>query len=117
MHYLLLLPIGEHGWCVLIKHRSFNQEESWLLVAVVMPVTLIAFIRLGLYRAVLRYIGSKVTIAILIGLSISVFTLVDGKFFHWVFFTSYYPPYLCGISIDFCRREPLCCPSNGNADP
>ena len=76
------------AWVVRIDNSSvFYQQESWLLLAIVLPVTLIAFIRLGLYRAVLRYMGSKVAVAILIGLGISVFTLVMAGFF-----TGYYLP-------------------------
>ncbi|MGS2716916.1 polysaccharide biosynthesis protein [Eionea flava] len=70
------------AWIFRLDSASvFYKQESWLLFAIVLPVTLIAFIRLGLYRAVLRYMSSKVAVAILIGVSVSVFTLVMAGFF------------------------------------
>jgi len=74
------------AWVVRLDDMSvFYQVESWLLFAVVLPVTLMAFAHLGLYRAVLRYMGSKVAVVILIGLSVSVFTLVMTNFFTGYF--------------------------------
>ena len=70
------------AWIVRIDSSSvFYQKDSWLIFAIVLPITLIAFVRLGLYRAVLRYMGSKVSVAILLGIGISVFTLVMVGFF------------------------------------
>ena len=69
------------AWVVRIDKSSvFYQQVAWLLFAIVLPVTLLAFVRLGLYRAVLRYMGSKVAVAILLGLGISVFTLVTTAY-------------------------------------
>lgn len=75
------------AWVVRIDAWSVFYQEAWLLFAIVLPVTLLAFVRLGLYRAVLRYMSSKVAVAILVGLGISVFTLVMAGFF-----TNYYLP-------------------------
>jgi FlaA1/EpsC-like NDP-sugar epimerase len=76
------------AWVVRVDSSSvFYQQDSWLLFAIVLPITLITFVRLDLYRAVLRYMGSKVAIAILIGIGVSVFTLVMAGFF-----TGYYLP-------------------------
>jgi len=41
--------------------------ENWYLLSILLPITLITFMKLGLYRAILRYIGMKAVITILIG--------------------------------------------------
>lgn len=70
------------AWMVRVDQTSiFYQQGNWVLFAIVLPITLLAFVRLGLYRAVLRYMGVKVAIAVLIGLAISVLTLVFSAFF------------------------------------
>ncbi|AOT09686.1 polysaccharide biosynthesis protein [Pseudoalteromonas luteoviolacea] len=55
--------------------------ENWLLLSIVIPCSLFAFVNLGLYRAVLRYVGSHAVGAIVVGTSISTVVLVLASFF------------------------------------
>ncbi|GGQ33974.1 polysaccharide biosynthesis protein [Shewanella litoralis] len=53
----------------------------WLLLLTVVPVSLVAFAKLGLYRAVLRYMGSQALTAIAIGVLLSTVSLVLFAFY------------------------------------
>ena len=45
--------------------------KSWVALAVVAPLTILVFIRLGFYRAVIRYIASRALAVILLGSAMS----------------------------------------------
>lgn len=53
----------------------------WLLLLIVVPVSLFAFAKLGLYRAVLRYMGAQALTAIAIGVLLSTVSLVLFAFY------------------------------------
>jgi FlaA1/EpsC-like NDP-sugar epimerase len=53
----------------------------WIILAAVLPLSLLIFIRLGLYRAVLRYMSSKAVWAIVAGTGASTACLVLIAFF------------------------------------
>ena len=52
------------------------KAQYWGLIALTIPISIAAFVRLGLYRAVLRYIGSQAFTAIVAGVFTSTLTLV-----------------------------------------
>lgn len=52
------------------------KAQYWGLIALTIPISIAAFIRLGLYRAVLRYIGSHAFTAIVAGVLVSTVALV-----------------------------------------
>lgn len=52
------------------------KAQYWGLIALTIPVSIAAFVRLGLYRAVLRYIGSQALTAIVAGVLVSTIALV-----------------------------------------
>ncbi|MBS0043577.1 polysaccharide biosynthesis protein [Shewanella sp. M16] len=52
------------------------KSQYWGLIALTLPVSIAAFVRLGLYRAVLRYLGSQALSAIVAGVFVSTITLV-----------------------------------------
>ncbi|AZZ99562.1 nucleoside-diphosphate sugar epimerase/dehydratase [Pseudoalteromonas sp. R3] len=62
----------------------FFEVGNWLLLSLVLPISIFAFINLGLYRAVLRYVGAHAIGAILIGAIISTVALVMASFFTHV---------------------------------
>jgi FlaA1/EpsC-like NDP-sugar epimerase len=53
----------------------------WGVISVVLPISLFLFAKLGLYRAVLRYMGLQALVAIVIGVSVSTVTLVLVSFY------------------------------------
>lgn len=55
------------------------KSQYWGLIVLTIPMSIAGFIRLGLYRAVLRYIGSQAFTAIVAGVGISTIALVDRK--------------------------------------
>ncbi|KZN58252.1 nucleoside-diphosphate sugar epimerase [Pseudoalteromonas luteoviolacea CPMOR-1] len=59
----------------------FTEAKNWLLLALLLPVSLFVFINLGLYRAVLRYVGAHAIGAIVIGTIVSTVVLVMAAFF------------------------------------
>ncbi len=53
----------------------------WQALALLVPITIFIFMRLGLYRAVLRYVGFKVLWTVVLGVFISTMLLVMLGFF------------------------------------
>lgn len=68
-------------WTRLGKITSFDNHQIWLALSCTLVVTLIAFIKLGLYRAVLRYISFKALAMIATGALISSISLILFSFF------------------------------------
>ena len=68
-------------WTRLGKITSFDNHQIWLALSCTLVVTLIAFIKLGLYRAVLRYISFKALAMIATSALISSISLVLFSFF------------------------------------
>ncbi len=59
-------------------------SEYWLLIALACPISIAGFVRLGLYRAVLRYLGSQAMAAIVLGVVLSTISLVTLAYFFSV---------------------------------
>ncbi|PKH87987.1 nucleoside-diphosphate sugar epimerase/dehydratase [Colwellia sp. Bg11-28] len=59
----------------------FFHTPSWILLAFLVPITLIANVKLGLYRAVLRYINSKAAVSIALSVCFTTVALVFLSFF------------------------------------
>jgi FlaA1/EpsC-like NDP-sugar epimerase len=53
----------------------------WMVISIVLPISLFLFAKLGLYRAVLRYMGLQALVAIVIGVTVSTITLVLVSFY------------------------------------
>ncbi|WP_394392290.1 polysaccharide biosynthesis protein [Shewanella woodyi] len=60
---------------------AFGNQGYWLLIGLVWPISIIAFMKLGLYRAVLRYLSLQALTAILLGVVISTASLVFISYF------------------------------------
>ncbi|MBQ4860882.1 polysaccharide biosynthesis protein [Pseudoalteromonas sp. MMG013] len=60
---------------------SLFNLDNWLILGIILPVSLAAFIKLGLYRAVLRYVGANAVGAVLLGTLISTIVMVFSAFF------------------------------------
>ncbi len=59
----------------------FAKAEHWLLLFIVVPLSLVGFAKLGLYRAVLRYMGLQALTAIGVGVLLSTIMLVIFAFY------------------------------------
>ena len=73
-----VLIIVSYAMAMSLRFDSFafaSNLNSWLVLLTVLPVTLAAFIHLGLYRAVIRYITAKALKSITIGVAISAVTM------------------------------------------
>lgn len=57
------------------------EAPYWVLIAVTVPISIAVFVRLGLYRAVLRYIGSQAFSSIVGGVVLSTIALVLLAYF------------------------------------
>ena len=75
-------------WLALIVRLDslspFFEVKNWFLLALILPVSLFAFVNLGLYRAVLRYVGAHAVGAIVVGTIVSTIVLVMASFFTHV---------------------------------
>ncbi|MFC3182683.1 polysaccharide biosynthesis protein [Cypionkella sinensis] len=74
---LLLLPtmFMVAMWLKLDSFEFVRDPRAWLVLIPVLPVTIYSFVRLGFYRAVLRYIAGRALITILLGAMISAVTM------------------------------------------
>ena len=68
-------------WTRLGEITSFDNRQIWFALVCTLIDTLITFVKLGLYRAVLRYISFKALAMIAIGALISAISLVLFSFF------------------------------------
>lgn len=68
-------------WTRLGKITAFDNRQIWFALSCTLIVTLIAFVKLGLYRAALRYISFKALAMIAAGALISSISLVIFSFF------------------------------------
>lgn len=72
-------------WLALIVRldslEPLKVASNWLLLVILIPTSLYAFINLGLYRAVLRYMNSQAIWAVVLGTVITTVSLVLIAFF------------------------------------
>jgi len=59
----------------------FSEKQFWFLLSLLIPISLIINIKLGLYRAVIRYISSKATFSICLAVLLSTFSLILLAFY------------------------------------
>ena len=75
-------------WCALFvrldKTEPLYDIGYWIILVTILPISLLIFIRLGLYRAVLRYMSSRAVWAIVAGAMLSTASLVLISFFSTI---------------------------------
>ncbi|MDF2414973.1 nucleoside-diphosphate sugar epimerase/dehydratase [Aeromonas sp. 1HA1] len=83
---LLLLTLAFWGgyWVRLDANIPLQSVLHWQMLALLLPITIVIFMRLGLYRAVLRYVGFKVLWTVSLGVLFSSMSLVMLAFFMGV---------------------------------
>ena len=83
----MLLTVAFWGgyWVRLDMAIPIQSLRHWELLALLIPVTVFVFSKLGLYRAILRYVGFKVLWTVSLGVFLSTLSLVTFSFFFDVF--------------------------------
>ena len=65
----------------------FNEQKFWLLLFSLIPFVLIINVKLGLYRAVIRFISNKAAASICLAVLLSTFSLILLSFYlHFLIF-------------------------------
>lgn len=82
---LLSLAYWGSFWVRLDQQTPFFSADHWAVLVVLLPITLVIFIRTGLYRAVLRFVSFRVLWTTSLGVLISTVVLVLLAFYHEVF--------------------------------
>ncbi|WP_039058587.1 nucleoside-diphosphate sugar epimerase/dehydratase [Enterobacter sp. Bisph1] len=79
--FLLVFAFWLAFWLRIDALMPIGSLNHWYLVAFNTLLTLLVFIKLGLYRAVLRYLSAKVLVAVAAGMAFSATLLVMLAFF------------------------------------
>jgi FlaA1/EpsC-like NDP-sugar epimerase len=84
-----LFFVGLAFWGALLVRLDtsavFSNQEYWLLLLSLIPISLAINVRLGLYRAVIRFISSKAAVSIGLAVLLSTFSLILLSFYLHVF--------------------------------
>lgn len=83
----ILISLAYWGafWVRLDVDSPFTSVEQWVALAVIIPPTLFVYIKLGLYRTVLRYVSAKIVSIVIVGVVLSTGLLVFGSYFLGVY--------------------------------
>ena len=80
-----LFFVGISFWAAMLVRLDtftiFSNQQFWLLLLSLIPISLIINIRLGLYRAVIRFISSKAASSIIIAALLSTVALISLSFY------------------------------------
>lgn len=76
--------------------------KHWVMLAVILPLTLMCFIRLGLYRAVLRFLSHQVINTVLISIGVSVAIMVISAHYLHAFLPRSVPVFYAAFVLIFC---------------
>lgn len=78
---LLLCAFWFAFWVRIDSMTPLTSSSHWLLIISIVVITLAFFVKLGLYRAVIRYITAKVLIAVTAGMMASAILLIIAAFY------------------------------------
>lgn len=82
---LLLTAFWFAFWVRIDSMTPVTSYPHWILISSVIVATLACFVKLGLYRAVIRYITAQVLVAVSFGMAISSFLLIVAAFYSNLF--------------------------------
>ena len=82
---LLLIAFWGAFWVRMDISAPYTSYEHWKLLACLIAITVFIFIRMGLYRTVLRYVTAKIFVTVLFGMCISTLFLITMAYFFDVF--------------------------------
>ncbi|NME38511.1 polysaccharide biosynthesis protein [Enterobacter asburiae] len=78
---LLMCAFWFAFWVRIDSMTPLSSVSHWLLLTSVIVITLAIFVKLGLYRAVIRYITAKILLVVAIGMLISSLLLIIAAFY------------------------------------
>lgn len=82
---LLLIAFWGAFWVRMDVSAPYASYEHWKLLACLILITVCVFVKMGLYRTVLRYVTAKIFVTVLLGLCISTLSLITLSYFFDVF--------------------------------
>lgn len=82
---LIMLSFWGGYWVRLDTETPLTSAEHWLFLAAIIPLTLVVFIKAGLYRAVLRFVSFRVLWTVGLGVLFSTGFLVLFAFYGDIF--------------------------------
>ena len=82
---LLLIAFWGAFWIRMDMSAPYTSYEHWKLLACLIVITVFIFIKMGLYRTVLRYVTAKIFVTVLFGMCISSLFLITMAYFFDVF--------------------------------
>ncbi len=68
-------------WVRIDSMTPLTSVSHWLLLTSIIVITLAIFVKLGLYRAVIRYITAKILLVVSLGMLISSLLLIIAAFY------------------------------------
>ena len=83
---LLLIAFWGAFWVRMDISAPYTSYEHWKLLACLIAITVFIFIKMGLYRTVLRYVTAKIFVTVLFGMCISTLFLITMAYFLMFFF-------------------------------
>lgn len=82
--------------------QVLGSSGHWLILVVTIPITLACFVRLGLYRAVLRYLGYHAILTMVAGTLLSAGTMVVVAYGLDLFLPRTVPVIYCAFALLLC---------------
>lgn len=82
---LLLIAFWGAFWIRMDISAPYTNYEHWKLLACLIAITVFIFIKMGLYRTVLRYVTAKIFVTVLLGMCISTLFLITMAYFFDIF--------------------------------
>lgn len=76
--------------------------KHWMMLAIILPITIVCFIRLGLYRAVLRFLSHQVINTVLISIGASVAAMVISAHYLHAFLPRSVPVFYAAFVLILC---------------
>ncbi|MGP3592556.1 polysaccharide biosynthesis protein [Vagococcus sp. WN89Y] len=78
---LLMAAFWFSFWVRIDSMTPLKSVPHWFLIGSIICITLMLFIKLGLYRAVIRYITAKILVAVASGMAVSSVFLIIAAFY------------------------------------
>ncbi len=83
-------------------HSLLSSTKHWWVLGMMLPATLLCFVRFGLYRAVLRYLSYQATVVMLGGVLVSAITMVLASYYFNAFLPRSVPIIYAALALILC---------------